>query len=159
MQRKTTIITLTTLVFAGSATLLYAAGQGDDRSDHRPSFEELDANGDKVISKEEIAGHARGRFNASDTNKDGRLSAEEIIAMHLAQATEMARSRQAKMIEKLDKDNDGLLSFEEMQARRKGPNPDRMLAHLDKDDNGMISEEEFASAKNRGHKGKVKNKK
>jgi len=158
MQRKTTIITLTTLVFAGSATLLYAAGHGGDRSDHRPSFEELDANADKMISKEEIAGHARVRFDASDTNNDGLLSAEEITAMHMAQASEMAQSRQAKMIEKLDTDNDGALSFEEMQASRRGPNPDRMFEHLDEDDDGMISEDEFASAKDRGHKGKRKNK-
>ena len=158
MRRKTKIITLTTLVFAGSATLLYAAGHGSDRSDHRPSFEELDANADKMISKEEIASHARGRFDASDTNNDGLLSAEELKARHSAQAAKMAQARHAKMLAKLDADNDGLLSFEEMQAGRRGPSPERRFEHLDEDKDGMISEEEFTSAKDHGHKRKKKNK-
>ena len=63
-----------------------------------------------------------------------------------------------KMIEKLDKDGDGLLSFVEMQAARKAPNTDRMFKHLDNDGDGMISAEEFASVKERGHKGRKKNK-
>ena len=62
------------------------------------------------------------------------------------------------MIEKLDKDGDGLLSFVEMQAARKAPNIGRMFEHLDKDKDGMISAEEFASRKERGHKGRRKNK-
>ena len=158
MQRKTPILTLTVFILAGSTTLVMAAGHGGDRADHRPSFEELDVNGDQMISPQEMADHAQSQFNKADTNKDGLLSEEEITAMHMARAAKIAKSRHAKMVKKLDKDGDGLLSFVEMQAARKAPNIDRMFKHLDKDSDGMISAEEFASAKERGHKGRRKNK-
>ena len=154
MQRKTTIILFATVVFAGSSTLLYAAGHGGERLDRRPSFDELDKNADKMISKEEISAHARGRFQAND----GLLSSDELTAMHLAHVVRVAQARQARILAKLDTDKDGSLSFEEIQAGRKGPNPERMFEHLDEDKDGMISEEEFTSAQDHGHKGKKKNK-
>jgi len=158
MQRKTPILTLTALIIAGSTTFIMADNHAGDRPDRFPSFEELDINGDQMISPDEVAGHAQAHFNKIDTNKDGSLSAEEIAKMHMARAAEMAKSRHAKMVEKLDKDGDGLLSFVEMQAARKTPNTDRMFKHLDNDGDGMISAEEFASLKERGHKGRKKNK-
>lgn len=158
MQRKTTIILFATVVFAGSSTLLYAAGHGGELLDRRPSFDELDKNADKMISKEEISAHARGRFQAGDTNNDGLLSSDELTAMHLAHVVRVAQARQARILAKLDTDKDGSLSFEEIQAGRKGPNPERMFEHLDEDKDGMISEEEFTSAQDHWHKGKKKNK-
>ena len=156
MQRKTTIILFATVVFAGSSTLLYAAGHGGELLDRRPSFDELDKNADKMISKEEISAHARGRFQAGDTNNDGLLSSDELTAMHLAHVVRVAQARQAKMLAKLDTDQDGSLSFEEIQACRKGPNPKRLFEHFDADKNGMISQDEFTLAQDRGQKGKRK---
>lgn len=156
MQRKTTIILFATVVFAGSSTLLYAAGHGGERLDRRLSFDELDKNADKMISKEEISALARGRFQADDTNNDGLLSSDELTAMHLAHVVRVAQTRQAKILAKLDTDKDGFLSFEEIQAGRKGPNPERLFEHFDADKNGMISQDEFTLAQDRGHKVKRK---
>ncbi len=157
MQRKLPILTLSVLVLAGTATLVTAAHHRESFN-HLASFEELDANGDQMISPQEMKDRAQVHFNKNDTNNDGLLSAEEITAMHMAQATAMAKLRQADMIEKLDKNNDGLISFEELQADHRPLNSDKIFRHLDKDDDGMISAEEFASAREHGHKGKRKNK-
>ena len=158
MQHKINILTLTALILAGPTTFVMDDNHAGARSDRFQSFEELDLNDDQMISPNEVVGYAKAHFNKIDTNKDGRLSAEEVTEMHMARAAEIAKSRHAKMVEKLDKDGDGLLSFVEMQAARKAPNIDRMFKHLDKDSDGMISAEEFASRKERGHKGRRKNK-
>ena len=158
MQLKTPKLTLAVLILAGSTTFVMADNHTGARSDRFPSFQELDINDDQMISPNEVTGYAQAHFNKIDANKDGSFSAEEVIEMHMARAAEIAKSRHAKMIEKLDKDGDGLLSFVEMQAARKAPNIGRMFKHLDKDKDGMISAEEFASRKERGHKGRRKNK-
>ena len=65
----------------GSAT--WVAASGDDHG-HRKgpkfSIEEMDTNGDQMISKDEIAAHAKARFDQVDTNDDGKLSADEMAA-------------------------------------------------------------------------------
>ena len=121
MQLKTTKLTLAVLILAGSTTFVMADNHTGARSDRFPSFEELDINDDQMISPNEVTGYAQAHFNKIDANKDGSFSAEEVIEMHMMRAAEIARSRHAKMIEKLDKDGDGLLSFVEMQAARKAP--------------------------------------
>ena len=49
-----------------------------------PSFEELDADKDGQITKEELAARHAARFTQADADKDGKLSAEELIAMREA---------------------------------------------------------------------------
>ena len=110
MQRKLPILTLSVLVLAGTATLVTAAHHRESFN-HLASFEELDANGDQMISPQEMKDRAQVHFNKNDTNNDGLLSAEEITAMHMAQTSTMTKSGQVNMIEQLDKNIDGLLGI------------------------------------------------
>jgi EF-hand domain pair/EF hand len=132
------------------ATGALAKGQG-----HGPqvTFQELDADNNGEISKEEMQAHRQARFATADTNGDGKLSLEEMQG----KAQERAKSRADKMMERFDANNDGFLSEDEMPKPRKAG---KYFDRMDADDNGSISEEEFAEAKThmqkRGQWGKGK---
>ena len=116
----------------GCATLV--AASGDDHG-HRKgpkfSIEEMDTNGDQMISKDEIAAHAKARFDQVDRNDDGKLSADE-----------MAAHGEKEMTKRMDADDDGMLSFDEMQAKQQ-KHMDNIFSRLDADADGMLSAQEL----------------
>jgi Ca2+-binding EF-hand superfamily protein len=140
----------------GSAT--WAAASGDDHG-HRKgpkfSIEEMDTNGDQMISKDEIAAHAKARFDQVDRNDDGKLSDAEMAAHGEKEMTKRMKKRQAKMLKRMDADDDGMLSFDDMQAKQK-KRMDKIFSRLDADADGMLSAEELEKIK---HKGKRHGKK
>jgi Ca2+-binding EF-hand superfamily protein len=71
---------------------------------------------------------------------------------------ERHEKRLKKMMRKLDKNEDGQISFEEMQSMRKGKSPERMIERFDDNDDGQISAEEYAKMENKMQKRKGKNK-
>lgn len=120
------------------------------------SFEEMDLNGDGKVTAEEMAAMGQARFDKADANGDGFLDNDEMQAHVIEMAKERAAKVSERMIEHKDVDNDGKLSFEEMQPseKRKG----KMFSRMDTDGDGAISQAEFeeARAKMRDHR---KNKK
>ncbi len=114
-----------------------AYAQGGQRGG--PSFAQVDANGDGMVSMAELQGRGQARFAAADTNSDGQLDVAELTAA-------AARER-AGMIERLmarkDTNGDGLLSPEEMAPRDAG----RFFAKADLDGSGEVSLEEWETAK------------
>ncbi len=70
-----------------------------------------------------------------DTDKDGKLSAEERKAAMAA--------RKAEMLEKFDKDGDGKLNEEERKAAGEARKAE-MIKRFDKDGDGKLSDEEKA---------------
>ena len=121
---------------AFGASLAYA--QGGPRGDIRPNFEQIDANGDGVLTLEEFQNQGQAKFAETDTNGDGMLSADEL--------TEAAARQRAQMIERLiaakDTNGDGMLSLEEMAPR----NPGKFFGKADTDGNGEISQAEWEAA-------------
>jgi Ca2+-binding EF-hand superfamily protein len=111
----------------------------------RPSFEELDTDGDGNITIAEMRARAAARFGEADTNGDGKLTSEELVAAAAAQAAERAATAMARMIQWRDVDGDGMLSLGEM-AGDAGP---MIFMRLDGNDDGMISAEEFSSMQDR----------
>ncbi len=159
MNRMTTRIALTSALMLAGFAANAAPGDEDGRKHMRPSFEELDANGDGQVTMEEMEafGQARGQehFTSVDTNGDGNLSKEELMAQGNARAERHAD----RMIKRLDANEDGLLSQAELEeGARKGRGGDRMekmFEHADADADGMISEEEFDAMKGKhGKRGK-----
>lgn len=136
-----------TIIGLGASAVLAEGGPRRGGQQQRPSFEQLDANGDGMVTLEEMQNSAQAKFNESDTNGDGQLSVDELTA-----AAERERSRMIeRLMEKKDTNGDGMLSLEEMAP----PNAGRLFERADADGDGAISLEEWEAAKEhmRGQRG------
>lgn len=142
----------TAVLMAGiaAAMVLTAADVQAKPNRDRPDFATLDADGDGQITMEELQAQGAARFADADTDGNGSLSLEELTAA----AEERRESRIQRMLDRLDANEDGELSQEEMQAARGGDRAERMFERADANDDGTISQEEFDSAKERGRGGR-----
>jgi len=140
----------TAMIIALTANSLPVMAQdGPGPRGPRLDFATMDTDGDGKITKEEMAAAASARFAEADTNGDGSLSVEEMVARMEARAEERQAERiqrgAERMIERMDQNDDGVLSADEMQPR----NGDRMFSRLDTDEDGAISQEELEKARER----------
>lgn len=110
-------------------------------------FSTLDADGDGLLTLEEMQAAAEARFAAADTDGDGGLSVEEMLAQRNAEMAARAERRTTRMLERLDANEDGLLQPEELAEMRRPL--DRMFDRVDTDEDGAISAEEFEAAQER----------
>ena len=98
-----------------------------------------------------LEAHRKAEFDAADTNKDGALSAEELSARALARFQEKLAERTQGMLDNMDNDGSGSLSPDEMGE---GPGM-RNFAKIDADNDGAITTEEIQAGmqhhKKRGH--------
>lgn len=111
-----------------------------------PAVSPMDIDGDGTVTQEEIQARAAERFAAADTDGDGVVTAEELVALMQSQQqareeTRMQRRAEA-MIQRMDRDQDGSLSAEEMTP---ADHRAEMFERIDADGDGMISQEEFAT--------------
>lgn len=155
MTRKYLILSATVAAIALTGTIASAHNRGPGGPGGQMNFETLDTNGDGSISKAEIEARASERFKAVDANNDGFVTSEELEA-NAAENEKKRKGRGAeRMMKRMDADNDGKLSMEEMSKRA---GAERMFDRLDADNDGAISKEEFAKFEGkRGGHGKRKN--
>ncbi|MEY1556408.1 EF-hand domain-containing protein [Yoonia sp. R2331] len=132
------------IAIAAGLTLNAVPVAAQDRAD-RPDFATLDADGDGMLTLEEMQAAGAARFAAADADGDGALSAEELTA----QMSERAARGADRMIERLDENGDGLLQQAEMQDSRMADRAERLFARADADEDGSISAEEFEAVKER----------
>ena len=117
-----------------------------------PSFEELDANGDGSVSMEEANAYLDAKFAEQDTDGDGMISAEEFKNAIIAHRAEMIEKHSERMLNRLDDNDDGMLTKDEIIPANRF---EKMFERLDSDDDGSISKEEFDNMKSkRGKRGK-----
>lgn len=109
-------------------------------------FEEIDLNGDGVITMEELQNQRALRFAAADLNGDGVLDRDELIAA----GRERAERRVDRLLDRADADGDGALSEEEIaefgDSREGGSRPERLFSRVDSNEDGVISREEYDEA-------------
>lgn len=117
----------------------------------RIAFEELDADGNGSITEAEMQAHRDAGFTTADTDGDGSLSRAELEARAKGGKEDRMERRLDKMMERLDADENGSLSKEEM-ADAGGKHKGKGFSRMDKDGNGEISKAEFdeMSKKRRG---------
>ena len=149
--------TLTTAIATLSAvgivmtTATVALAHGDRDRGHRGlgkdfSFEEIDANGDQMISVEEVKAWRDAQFAEADADGDGAISQEEFEAAAQRKMEEMMSQRSARMFGWLDKNDDGALTPDEVDYSER---IEKMIDRLDSDDDGMVSMEELEDRKSK----------
>lgn len=163
-------------VLAIVAGLVATTAQARDGGEQREArFAQIDTNSDGQVTADELTAQAAARFAAADANNDGALTVDEMKAQMQEHKNgrmlkrfdtnedgklsdeEMAKAadgrmgkRMTKRFEKMDADNSGSITLEEMTARG---DPAKMIAKLDKDKSGGVSLEEFANARGHGKGG------
>lgn len=148
MKRTMTLTGALILALAANALPVSAQERGDAPRGPRFDFAQVDADGDGKITQAEIDAHAAARFAQSDTDGNGSLSVEELIARMQTRQDERLQRGAERMIERMDKNDDGVLSADEMAPRDNS----RMFARLDANDDGAISQDEMEKAKDRFEK-------
>lgn len=129
-------------------------GAGPGMQGQRPTgqargdlFEQRDANSDGLLQRDEIPEAFRERMMAADADGDGALSREEIReALSRRQGAPGGQlspeERRARLMERLDANNDGKLQVEELPERMR-----ERLSQADADGDGVLSEAEMAEAR------------
>jgi len=139
--KKLIMTTFTALTLVGSNSISYA-------DQLKPfdgiQFSKIDLNNDNLISKTELMNHRKREFSFADTNHDGALSTEELIA---ARTTKVS-SRTKRMMQILDENSNGVLEFDELNSvisNRFG----NIFKSLDLNNDGHLSKKEFSKLKKR----------
>ncbi len=110
-----------------------------------PMFDRFDTDKDGRISKEEMRAGTDKIFAEADTNKDGFVSKEEMEAHHKAMHDKMRGAMRDRMQERwkaADKDGDGSLSKAEVDAA-KMTHLSRDFDKLDKNKDGKLTPDEI----------------
>ena len=117
----------------------------------KPTFSELDLDGDGMITMENLADYQQQMFDAIDADNSGSLSKEEIENTINVRAMDHNTSMSSHMISSLDVDKDGVLSVTEFGSRHTSS---KIFSSMDKNEDGSISAEEYDSKKSRMNKHK-----
>ncbi len=113
-----------------------------------PTFENLDTNGDGVITQTELDAKQAAKFAENDLNGDGFLDAAELAGAAKGRSAKGPRgdadpaAMAAKIIARSDTDGDGKLSPAEAKPRNAG----KIFARMDADGNGEITRAEWDAA-------------
>lgn len=100
-------------------------------------FARADTDGDRMISLDEFQAGATERFTTLDADGDGSVTAAEIVAERQLRAEERAERR----IARIDTNEDGVLSLEEMTAASEA-----RFARMDRDEDGSLEPRELRRA-------------
>ena len=110
-----------------------------------PMFDKFDTDKDGRISKEEMRAGTDKVFADVDTNKDGFVSKDEMEAHHKAMREKMHDKMRDRMQERwkaADKDGDGALSKAEVDAAKMN-HLSRDFDKLDKNKDGKLTPDEI----------------
>lgn len=96
----------------------------------RNIFDAVDADGDRAVTQEEIDAYRAARVGAADASGDGALSLEEFNTLF----QEFTRPRMVDAFQALDADGDGQIAPAELDTRIA-----RMVERMDRDGDGVLT--------------------
>ena len=104
----------------------------------------------KAVTRAEFVRNLDQRFNTADTNHDGKVTRDEVLAQQKRDLDQgkarLAQTLQAKF-KQLDTNRDGQLSLQEFMAAappiRTAETPEQMIQHYDTNHDGVVSADEF----------------
>ena len=133
----------TIALVGGSILATVAFGAGPKAAKPDAEFAAMDTNKDGKVSAEEHAAASKKMFDMMDANKDGKVTAAEMTAAHQrvtgkkAKKSDMSATDKIKVI---DTDGDGILTAEEHAAGSRA-----MFEKMDTDKDGFLSKDEIAA--------------
>ena len=154
MIKALTLATLIPLGVVAAAGVSQAQGFGPGlgQGSGAPIFENLDADGSGGLTLQELTSARSGMVMRADSDGDGLVTEAELEAM----LEEQAAARVARLIERLDGNEDGAISAEEIAAAREAAADERREARaqrlfdrVDADGDGESSAAEFDAARER----------
>lgn len=93
-------------------------------------FAKIDADGDGMVTQEEIDTYRAEKLTEFDASGDGALSIEEFDELY----RELTRKRMVRAFQRLDADGDGVITAEEMDAQF-----GNIVERMDRDGSGALS--------------------
>ena len=120
-----------------------AFGAGPKAAKPDAEFAATDTNKDGKVSAEEHAAASKKMFATMDANKDGKVTAAEMTAAHQRVTSKKAKKSDMSVAEKIkviDTDGDGILTAEEHAAGSR-----TMLGKMDTDKDGFLTKDEIAA--------------
>jgi Ca2+-binding EF-hand superfamily protein len=140
MMRRQSLLTLAVLAAFATATAAAVTPATPPKPDAPKA--QLDTNGDGVVDRAEAAKSPRlaERFDAVDTNKDGKLSTEELRDARGPRGHRGPHGGHERMA-KLDTNKDGRISAEEAKA---DPRFAARFAEMDSNKDGFVDKVDFA---------------
>ena len=137
-------ISLRTISLVGGVMLASLAfGAGPKAAKPDAEFAAMDTNKDGKVSAEEHAAASKKMFATMDANKDGKVTAAEMTAAHQrvtgkkAKKSDMSAADKIKII---DTNADGILTAEEHAAGSRA-----MFGNMDADKDGFLGKDEIAA--------------
>ena len=125
-------------------TLASVSFAGESKPDTAAAdFMKMDTNKDGKVSADEHAAGAKQMFDTMDRNKDGKVTAAEMEAAHervtgrKAKESDMSAAEKIKVV---DTDGDGVLTNEEHAVGSRA-----MFEKMDTDKNGFLTKDELAA--------------
>ena len=123
------------------AALAFAAEPPSASAD--AEFMKMDTNKDGKISADEHAAATKRMFDMMDANRDGKVTVSEMDAAHQRVTGKKATQADLSSVEKIkviDTDGDGVLTADEHAAGSRA-----MFAKMDADKDGFLTKAEFAA--------------
>ena len=136
--------TVSGIIVLGALTLASLAFAAESRSATADAeFIKMDTNRDGKISADEHAAGAKQMFTTMDGNRDGKVTAAEMEAAHRRVTGKKATKSDmtaAEKIKAIDTDGDGVLTAEEHAAGSRA-----MMEKMDTNKDGFLSKDELAA--------------